>query len=100
MRFVFDWDPGKAKRNRAKHKISFEEAMTIFYDPMALTIYDDDHSADEDRWVTLGLSRSTRLLLVVHTHIERSEDEILIRLISARRPTQSEARQYEQGIKP
>jgi len=65
---------------------------------LALTIFDDDHSADEDRWVTLGLSRSTRLLLVVHTHQEMSEDEMLIRLISARRPTRSEARQYEQGI--
>lgn len=99
MRMVFDWDPGKAESNRVKHGVSFEEAMMVLQDPLALTIFDEDHSETEERWVTLGLSGAARLLLVIHTHVEITADEILVRLISARRPTRNEARQYEQGIR-
>lgn len=97
MRLMFDWDPRKASMNLAKHRVSFEDTMTAFGDPLALTIFDPDHSDAEDRWVTLGLSSAARLLLVVHTHVEMGHDEVLVRIISARRPTRNEERQYEQG---
>jgi uncharacterized protein len=100
MRFVFDWDPAKAKLNLAKHGISFDDAMTVFADPLALTIFDTDHSGEEDRWVTLGLSKPGKLLLVIHTHVEMTADEVLVRIISARRPTRQESRSYEQGSAP
>lgn len=100
MRFVFDWDPAKAKLNLAKHGVSFDDAMTVFADPLALTIFDTDHSAEEDRWVTLGLSQPGKLLLVIHTHVEMAADEVLVRIISARRPTREESRSYEQGGAP
>ena len=95
MRTEFDWDPQKAAANLAKHQVSFDEAMTIFADPLALSKLDPDSSQQEERWVTIGMSRATRLLLVVHTHIEIADDLIHIRLISARRPTRNEARQYQ-----
>lgn len=97
MRFVFDWDPRKAAANLAKHRVSFDEAMTVFRDPLALTIFDPDHSQTEERWITLGLSTMANLLLVVHTHVEITRDETLIRIVSARRPTRHEERQYERG---
>ena len=100
MRFVFDWDPRKAAANLAKHRVSFDEAMTVFRDPLALTIFDPDHSQTEERWITLGLSMMAKLLLVVHTHVEITRDETLIRIISARRPSRHEERQYERGSVP
>lgn len=95
-RFEFDWDPAKAASNLAKHDIAFEEAMTVFLDPLALSRPDDDSGAGE-RWVTIGLSQDTKLLLVVHTHMELDEDRVYIRIISARRPTRRERRHYEQA---
>ena len=100
MRLVFDWDPAKARSNLAKHGVSFEDAMTVFQDRLALTIFDPDHSIEEDRWITLGLAAGGVLLLVVHTHVEMSIDEVLIRIISARRPNRNERRQYEDGALP
>jgi uncharacterized DUF497 family protein len=61
LEFVFDWDPDKAKSNLAKHGVSFEDAMNVFQDPNALTIFDEDGSAAEDRWITLGEARSQAL---------------------------------------
>jgi len=86
MRFEFDWDPAKAQSNRAKHGVSFERAMAVFGDPLALSRLDDDPSA------------AGRLLLVVHTHIGLSSDRIAIRIISARPASRREARQYEEGL--
>lgn len=104
MRFVFDWNPGKAQRNLAKHRVSFDEAMKVFLDPLALTIFDDDHSADEDRWITMGIvdgmAGGAKILLVVHTHVEVTQDTVAIRIISARRPNRKEAGQYRQGVQP
>jgi|SRR5579862_567733 len=98
MRFFFDWDPRKADSNLSKHGISFDEAMSVFLDPLALTIFDADNSDQEDRWVTVGETPAAKLLLVIHTHVEiMEEDAVLIRIISARRPTQKEAAQYRQG---
>ena len=97
MRFEFDWDPAKAERNRAKHAVSFEEAMAVFHDPLALSRPDEGYGANEERWVTLGQSQEGWLALIVHTYIEIDEDRVAIRIISARRPTKREIRQYEEG---
>jgi len=97
MRFVFDWDRRKADSNLSRHGIRFEDAMTVFLDPNAITIFDDDHSDDEERWVTLGEASGPRLLLVIHTHVEISDDVVAVRIISARPPTRKEASQYRQG---
>ena len=70
MRLAFDWDPAKAARNRRKHGVRFDEAMTVFRDPLALSIPDFESSADEERWVTLGQAGTGILLLVVHTWSE------------------------------
>jgi hypothetical protein len=98
MRFEFDWDPAKARSNREKHGVSFDQAMGVFADPLALSRLDDDQSAGEERWITLGMAGAGRLLLVVHTHIEISGDRIAIRIISARPATRRETRQYEEGL--
>ena len=95
-RFEFDWDPTKAASNLAKHGVSFDEAMTVFLDPLALSRLDDAHGSAEERWVTIGLARDTNLLVVVHTHVEIDDDRVYIRIISARKPSSREKRQYEQ----
>ena len=88
----FEWDPRKAKLNLRKHRVSFEEATTAFRDPLSATGTDPDHSTDENRFVTFGLSSKDRLLTVSHT--ERSE---AIQIISARRATKPERKIYEEG---
>jgi uncharacterized protein len=95
-RYEFDWDPAKAASNFTKHRISFEQAMTVFLDPLSLSRLDDKHGSDEERWVTIGLSRDTGLMVVVHTYVEVEENRVYIRIISARRPTKNEQRQYEE----
>jgi uncharacterized protein len=97
MRFEFDWDPAKAESNRRKHGVAFEDAMGVFNDPLALSRLDDGSGEGEERWVTIGLSAATNLLLVVHTYIELSAEQAAIRIISARRPTRREVQQYEEG---
>lgn len=89
MRFV--WDPEKARANLKKHGVSLEEAQTVFHDEHALEFYDDVHSAWEDRFLLLGLSSRLRLILVCHCH---REQENVIRIISARKATPSEAKHY------
>ena len=86
----FEWDPVKAVRNLAKHRVSFDEASTVFGDPLAGTIADPLHSRDEVRFVTIGNSASRGLLVVVH--VDRGE---AIRIISARRATRRERIRYE-----
>lgn len=98
MRFEFDWDPAKARANHAKHGVTFDAAMSVFADPLALSRLDEDHGAAEERWVTIGLGGTGGLLLVIHTHVEISRDSILIRIISARPATRRETRQYEEGL--
>jgi uncharacterized protein len=88
----FEWDPDKARRNLAKHGLSFEEAASAFGDPLSLTISDPDHSEDEDRFLLLGLLGSGRLAVVVH--LERAG---AVRIISARLATRRERRTYENG---
>jgi hypothetical protein len=84
------WDPRKALTNLRKHKVSFDEASTVFEDPLSVTKPDPDHSLAERRFLTLGLSFSQQLVLVAHT-----EDSDEIRIISARLPTRSEQDAYE-----
>lgn len=88
----FQWDPRKAKLNLIKHEVSFEEATTAFRDPLSVTASDPDHSLDEKRFLTFGLSSKGRLLQISHT--ERGE---LIRIINARLATKSERKIYEEG---
>ena len=91
MALTFEWDENKAATNKQKHSVGFDEAVTVFGDPDALTIFDDDYARDEDRFITIGLSNRNRVLIVVYT-----EREPHIRLISARKATPPERRQYEQ----
>jgi len=86
------WDIVKAARNLKKHGVSFDEAATVFYDPLSLTEPDHDHSIGENRFVTLGLSSMSRLLFVAH-----SDDNETIRIISAREAIKSERILYEQA---
>lgn len=86
----FDWDAEKAKVNLKKHKVSFEEAMTVFDDPLSITIPDPQHSREEDRYIDIGYSTRARVLVVVYT-----EHESRIRIISCRRATKSERETYE-----
>jgi len=88
----FQWDNRKASSNKKKHGVSFNEAKTVFYDENAKVIHDPDHSDDEDRFVILGLSAATRLLVVCHC--DRESDGV-IRIISARKATKKEAGQYK-----
>lgn len=90
-RLKFDWDPRKARVNRVKHGVTFEEALTVFVDEAALWVPDPDHSADEERFVLLGMSARIRVLVVVHCD---REAEATIRIISARKATRAERRQY------
>ena len=87
----FIWDQQKATENRRRHKVSFEEAQTVFTDPNARMIFDPDHSDQEDRFVILGISSALRLLVVCHCY---RENDMVIRIISARKATQQEQNQY------
>ena len=88
----FQWDPNKAADNITKHGVSFDEATTVFGDPLAATISDPEHSAEEARFVTMGQTASERLVVVVHT--ERGEE---VRIISARQATAGEKKKYAEG---
>ena len=86
----FEWDTEKAKKNLRKHKVSFEEAITVFYDQLSATFDDPDHSDDEERLITVGYSSHSRLLVV--SHVERGKT---IRIISARAATAHERKRHE-----
>lgn len=92
MSLSFEWDEQKAKGNKKKHGVSFEEASTVFADPLSRTIPDPIHSEEEDRFVILGESNRRRLLVVSFT--DRGEN---IRIISARTATHRERKNYEEG---
>jgi uncharacterized DUF497 family protein len=95
LRYIFEWDPKKAQENLRKHRISFERAAAIFHDPRALSIFDVEHSEDEDRWVTLGLDSSGAVLVTVHTFHIIDDSSRRVRIISARKATKKEVRQYQ-----
>jgi uncharacterized DUF497 family protein len=87
----FEWDPGKATQNRRKHRVSFQEAATVFGDPFSVTYPDPYHSTSEQRFITVGMSSVGRVLILAH--VDRNE---IVRIISARKTTQRERKQYEE----
>lgn len=92
MALQFEWDSKKAQSNKRKHGITFEEASTIFDDALSITIHDPTPSIGEDRFITVGTSVNSKLIVVVH-----ADRDDIIRVISARKATRNERRQYEQG---
>jgi uncharacterized protein len=94
VEYNFEWDPSKARSNQSKHGVSFQQASQVFRDPMALTLFDEEHSLDEERWTTLGQLADGQYILVIHT-FEQQGDRVDIRIISARKATKNEIRQYE-----
>lgn len=90
----FEWHEAKDRANQKKHGISFEEAKSVFFDEYAVQFYDEGHSVEENRFIMLGMSSESRILIVCHCERERGET---IRIISARRATKNERRFYPQG---
>ncbi len=94
MHYHFEWDPQKAALNISDHRISFSRAATVFKDAGMLTMFDEGHSNGEERWLTMGCDEHGILLVVSHTFQSREDDHCLIRIISARKATRRERRQY------
>lgn len=92
MGLTFEWDGAKAEQNLAKHGVSFPEATTVFGDLLSVTVPDPDHSTGEERFITVGMSHQSRLLVVAHS--DRGDT---IRIISARVATRPERKSYEEG---
>ena len=86
------WDTNKAAQNLRKHRVAFEEAATVFDDPMFITVVDDEHSVDEERYITIGVSSQRRLLIVAHT-----DRDGRMRIISAREATKKEENFYAEA---
>lgn len=91
----FEWDEAKAEANFRKHGVSFEDAESVFGDPLAITYFDPAHSDEEDRFLTIGMSQEGRIIILSHT--DRGER---IRIISAREATRGERKGYEDGTLP
>ena len=94
MQYSFEWNTAKAKTNVRKHRVSFERAAEIFLDPFMLSIVDEAHSENEERWITIGKDRNDVAVVVVHTFREVEAENTSIRIISARRATKREVKQY------
>jgi len=75
LKYNFEWDRNKAKINIKKHKISFETAAEIFLDPLAISIFDDEHSLQEERWITIGKNTKESILVLVHTFSQQENDQ-------------------------
>ena len=97
MALIFEWDDEKAKKNQRKHKVNFEEAKTVFGDPLLVSFPDEYHSGEEHRLVSIGASSQNKILLVSHTETLKKGETIIVRLISARKATASERRVYEEN---
>jgi uncharacterized DUF497 family protein len=97
LRYDFDWDPVKEKSNIGKHTVGFRKAASVFRDPNQLSIYDQEHSDKEDRWITIGIDSSGVLRVAVHTFRQVTEESCEIRIIAARSATSRETRQYREG---
>ena len=93
--YDFEWNSVKALANLHKHGVSFDQAATVFLDALALTVFDETHSALEERWFTLGHDANGALLAVAHTYQVTGPASARIRIISARRATQRERRYYQ-----
>ena len=95
--YEFEWEDAKAESNLAKHGVDFMDAMSVLLDSLAMTRFDDEHSDDEERWVSVGRAGNDQLLLMVHTFSATGPNTALVRLISARPATRREREQYEAG---
>jgi len=96
IHYEFEWNPRKATQNLQKHGVSFERAATVFLDPQAISVYDSVHSESEDRWITLGSNKRGTLIVVCHTFREVGASNAIVRIISSRRATTTERKQYKQ----
>jgi uncharacterized DUF497 family protein len=92
--YDFEWDSKKALINQRKHRVTFELAATVFRDPRALTIFDNEHNDTEDRWITMGLASSGGLLVVHHTFKAVDATRSVIRIFSSRKASKNEMQQY------
>ena len=97
FQYQFEWDTAKARQNAKKHRITFERGATIFLDPSALSLFDEQHREDEERWITLGVDHTGTLLVICHTYREEAEKSARVRLISARKATKNETKQYQRN---
>ena len=97
MRYTFEWNPFKARSNLRNHRISFNRAAEVVLDPLAVSIFDVEHGEGEERCVTIGKDRRGSVLILVHTFLEVSAQECRVRIISARRATKREIKQYEEN---
>jgi uncharacterized DUF497 family protein len=96
MKLLFEWDRNKARENLRKHKVSFEEAKTVFNDPLFIMFADEGHSQSEERFIGIGMSLSSKILLVVYMERLEAEEYNLIRIISCRKATVRERKTYEE----
>ena len=96
MRYTFEWDPVKASDNLKKHRVGFDRAAEIILDPLTVSIPDEEHSEDEERWVSIGKDRRGSVLILIHTFLEVSAEECRVRIISARKANKRETMQYEE----
>ena len=96
--FQFEWDEGKADANAHRHGVTFDLACTVFHDPHLLTVADLEHSETEERWFSVGCASNGVVLSVIYLWSDTDAAAINIRLISARRSTQAENRQYREGL--
>lgn len=94
---LFSWDSNKAQQNLKKHGVSFEIAQTVFDDSLHLSVL-EKKTAHEERWITMGMSIDSRILIVIHTYTLYESGKEITRLISARKATKRERKQYEEGI--
>lgn len=92
--YNIEWDQKKALINQQKHNVAFEEGATVFLDPMAMSIFDADHSESEERWITMGISKNKGLLIVCHTFNEKNSEDVTIRIFSCRKATKREIKEY------
>jgi len=90
----FEWDSAKERANIKKHGVSFDEACSVFYDDFAVQFFDEEHSSDEDRFLMLGISSKSRMLMICHCQRESGD---VIRIVSARKATRNESKFYAGG---
>lgn len=95
MQYNAEWDPWKARINLKKHGVGFELASSIFLDPRALTVFDDEHSEHEERWITMGIAKNGTILVLCHTFVEETANSFRVRIFSARKATKSEIKSYK-----
>ena len=94
----FEWDEKKNQANLKKHKISFDKAAYVFSDIEAITIFDNEHSEEEERWITIGSIKNTDIIVVIHTERIKNKKEY-IRIISARKADKEETKEYYEALK-